>query len=155
MFLIPAESGEKITLGISTMLNMTVFLMTVMSGKQWHARYLTVFLMTVMSSKQWHAHHHHLPNDGNVRYIYQQWRTCSTWRFFSWRSCQVHIKNNMPKMTVFLWRPCQVNNDMLNRAVFLITLIPSDKYYHMLNKTILLMMVTVTVFLMVIPSCIY
>ena len=32
MFLIPAESGEKITLGISTMLNMTVFLMTVMSG---------------------------------------------------------------------------------------------------------------------------
>jgi nicotinic acetylcholine receptor len=32
VFLIPAESGEKITLGISTMLNMTVFLMTVMSG---------------------------------------------------------------------------------------------------------------------------
>ena len=31
-FLIPAESGEKITLGISTMLNMTVFLMTVTSG---------------------------------------------------------------------------------------------------------------------------
>jgi hypothetical protein len=31
VFLIPAESGEKITLGISTMLNMTVFLMTVMS----------------------------------------------------------------------------------------------------------------------------
>ena len=30
VFLIPAESGEKITLGISTMLNMTVFLMTVM-----------------------------------------------------------------------------------------------------------------------------
>ena len=30
--MIPAESGEKITLGISTMLNMTVFLMTVMSG---------------------------------------------------------------------------------------------------------------------------
>jgi len=32
VFLIPAESGEKITLGISTMLNMTVFLMTVTSG---------------------------------------------------------------------------------------------------------------------------
>ncbi|XP_023332575.1 neuronal acetylcholine receptor subunit alpha-7 [Eurytemora carolleeae] len=32
VFLLPAESGEKITLGISTMLNMTVFLMTVMSG---------------------------------------------------------------------------------------------------------------------------
>ena len=32
VFLIPAESGEKITLGISTMLNMTVFLMTVMQG---------------------------------------------------------------------------------------------------------------------------
>merc|ERR1712223_621503 len=32
VFLIPAESGEKITLGISTMLNMTIFLMTVMSG---------------------------------------------------------------------------------------------------------------------------
>jgi nicotinic acetylcholine receptor len=32
VFLIPAESGEKITLGISTMLNMTVFLMTIMSG---------------------------------------------------------------------------------------------------------------------------
>jgi hypothetical protein len=29
VFLIPAESGEKITLGISTMLNMTIFLMTV------------------------------------------------------------------------------------------------------------------------------
>ena len=32
VFLIPAESGEKVTLGISTMLNMTVFLMTVTSG---------------------------------------------------------------------------------------------------------------------------
>jgi len=32
VFLIPPESGEKITLGISTMLNMTVFLMTVTSG---------------------------------------------------------------------------------------------------------------------------
>ena len=32
VFLIPAESGEKVTLGISTMLNMTVFLMTVPSG---------------------------------------------------------------------------------------------------------------------------
>merc|ERR1711981_1080261 len=32
VFLVPAESGEKITLGISTMLNMTIFLMTVMSG---------------------------------------------------------------------------------------------------------------------------
>lgn len=32
VFLIPAESGEKITLGISTMLNMTVFLMTIMTG---------------------------------------------------------------------------------------------------------------------------
>jgi len=32
VFCIPAESGEKITLGISTMLNMTVFLMTVTSG---------------------------------------------------------------------------------------------------------------------------
>ena len=30
VFLIPAESGEKITLGISTMLNMIVFLMTIM-----------------------------------------------------------------------------------------------------------------------------
>ena len=30
VFLIPAESGEKITLGISTMLNMTIFLMTVL-----------------------------------------------------------------------------------------------------------------------------
>ena len=32
VFLIPAESGEKITLGISTMLNMTIFLMTVSKG---------------------------------------------------------------------------------------------------------------------------
>ena len=30
VFIIPAESGEKITLGISTMLNMIVFLMTIM-----------------------------------------------------------------------------------------------------------------------------
>ena len=30
VFMMPSESGEKITLGISTMLNMTVFLMTVM-----------------------------------------------------------------------------------------------------------------------------
>ena len=32
VFMMPSESGEKITLGISAMLNMTVFLMTVTSG---------------------------------------------------------------------------------------------------------------------------
>ena len=42
VFLIPAESGEKITLGISTMLNMTIFLMTVrtnIKNKCWSVWY--------------------------------------------------------------------------------------------------------------------
>ena len=48
VFLIPAESGEKITLGISTMLNMTVFLMTVMQVFTFD---LSIFLIASKESK--------------------------------------------------------------------------------------------------------
>ena len=59
VFLIPAESGEKITLGISTMLNMTIFLMTVSLNMQNHSfqsvlkKYVYDSLLSIFTGNVW------------------------------------------------------------------------------------------------------
>ncbi len=47
-FYMPSDSGEKVTLGITTLLSMTVFLMVSIRRKEWEncIRYTIDFLLT-------------------------------------------------------------------------------------------------------------